>query len=69
MASDNLGPAHPCQGCIHRGPVHVATDPRTQPLRGRWCTQCMGIGRYDRVFPGDPLPKWCPGKEQRGNRE
>lgn len=55
---------HPCQGCQHRYHTPVEMDRRVG--RERPTTGCRErTGTLYRVFWGDPMPTWCPGKECR----
>lgn len=57
-------PTNPCEGCRHRELGPVAHNPRTH--RDALTTICqLRAGTLYRVWWGDELPKWCPGKEPK----
>jgi len=58
MASEHLGPAHPCLGCQHRGKTLAVKARKNLP--GNICQH--NHGRGGPICWGDPLPTWCPGK-------
>ena len=65
MASEHLGPAHPCLGCAHRGKTRAVETRRNLP--GTLCLH--GKVSQDARNPicwGDPLPTWCP--EPKGRK-
>jgi hypothetical protein len=56
MASDNLGPAHPCMGCEHRGKTFTVKARKNLPA-----SYCLHKhGRCEPICWGDALPDWCP---------
>jgi len=59
MASEHLGPAHPCLGCQFKGPVTV-TGRYGRELPARRCQHPHG--QPVPLVWGDELPTWCPGK-------
>lgn len=64
MLEHLANPTNPCEGCRHRTHEPPVFDRRTGTDRPTTGCQKRG-GTLYRVFYGDPLPTWCPGKEGR----
>ncbi len=63
MPVENLGPAHPCMGCQHKGPVTVVGR-YGREMPARRCQHPHGMPTP--LVWGDPLPDWCP--EPKGRK-
>ena len=59
MASEHLGPAHPCMGCEHRGKARTVKDRNNLP--GNLCLHTKAPREASKpICWGDALPTWCP---------